>query len=417
MVTFQSFETFNERTRSRLPNRPNHSSSAFLITTMSSMADISAGVKVEVEEKVTPVKAESEEQKPVLEEPKTASGADEKKPLSTKTEVLSNEQIALSGEREAFEGEKAALSEEKKAFEVVKAAFEAEKAAFTVEKASRSCRQTVDYGVQTEKVEVASPLPKRKVEPASDLDQPIAKRQRVIEDLLAAELAAQSSVDVSATLSRDSLSQTWSQHALPGSDSAFEIPLPSPAVKRRTAPGTDAATTNAVADVPATRADVDLIADDNAEDDNEYSGPTRIPMRVDKKLHTPAQSDALCQYIFVNVAGRRRYFASLSKEVQARVLKDVRRFYLKGDKGNPKRISILEVTSKSVGKAMCAGCRAHGNTTSVTATGPACDICQAANRMSIRAAGDGSADPELVALPDEKRAGLGPDDIGYYVAS
>ncbi|KAK5685522.1 hypothetical protein LTS10_003601 [Elasticomyces elasticus] len=338
------------------------------------MADTSSGVKVEVDEKVTLVKAENEEQKLVLEEEKTASGVDEKKPLSTKTEVLSDEQIALSGEIEAFEGQKVALSEEKKAFEVVKAAFEAEKAAFMAEKTSQSRRQTVDCGVQTGKVEVVSPLPKRK----ADLDQPIAKRQRVIEDLLAAELTTQSSVDVRATLSRDSLSQTWSQHALPGSDSAFEIPLPSPAVKRRTAPGTDAATSNAVADVPATRADVDLTGDDTAEDDSEYSGPTRIPMRVDKKLHTPAQSDALCQYIFVTVAGRRRYFASLFKEVQARVLMDVRRFYLKGDKGIPKRISILEVTSKSVG--------------------------------------DGSADPELVPLPEEKRAGLGPDVVAYYVA-
>ncbi|KAK3657846.1 hypothetical protein LTR56_002228 [Elasticomyces elasticus] len=378
------------------------------------MADISAGVKVEVDEKVTPVKAENEEQKAVLEEQKTASGADEKKPLSTKTEVLSDEQIVLSGEREAIEGERMALSEEKKAFEIVKAAFEVEKAAFTAERASQSRRQTVDCGVQTEEVEVTSPLPKRKVEPASDLDQPIAKRQRVIEDLLAAELATQSSVDMRATLSRDSLSRAWSQHALPGPSAAtFEMPPPSPAVKLSVA---DIATPNLAANIPAApRADMD-VTEEEGEDD-EYSGPSRVPRRVDRKLHTPTQSNALCQFVFVNVAGRRRYFAALSQEVQARVLKDVRSFYLKGDKATPKRYHILELTSPSANKTICAGCRAHGNTTSMTATGPACGICQSAKRVSVRVAGDGSADPELVALPDEKRAGLGPDDLGYYVVS
>ncbi|KAK5735178.1 hypothetical protein LTR17_008344 [Elasticomyces elasticus] len=360
-------------------------------------------------EVVTLVKVEDEEQKPVLEKQETAPEVDEKEALSSKPHALADEQTALSDEEEAVEHGEVALSEEKKAFGVVKAAFEAEKAAFMAEKASQASRQTADCATQTDEMEVKSSLLKRMVEPHLEaLDERHAKRQQVIDDLLAAELDNEAggmrSPVPDSRLGTD-LGYSWSQVAehTQEPDYAFELPLPSPAVVKGPVSASSSAT-----GIPAAPVEVDP----TANDDN-YTGRSRIPARANRKRLSEPDCRVLCQFIFVEVARRRRYFAALSKEVQDRILKDVYGFYRKGNRV----LKILETPFQdaSTKKIYCAGCRAQSLMWDLTAEGPACGRCQAAKRVSIRVTGDGSTDPELVALPEEQQAGLGPDDVGYYV--
>ncbi|KAK3640324.1 hypothetical protein LTR56_011922 [Elasticomyces elasticus] len=366
---------------------------------------------LEVNDKVTLVKAEDEEQKPVLEKQETASEAEKKEALTSKPRALSDEQTVLSDEEEAVEYGEVALSEEKKAFEVVKAAFEAEKAAFMTEKSLRAPRQTADCATKTDEVEVKVLLPKRKAELTLEaMDEPNAKRQRLINDILAAELekgaSSKRSTSPEHRLGCD-LGYTWSQVAqhVREPDSAYELPLPGYVGVQRPEP-----TPSPASDVPAAQvpAGADLTKDD------EYTGQTRIPARNRKRLSRSEISE-LCQFIFVKVAGRRRYFTALSKEVQDRILQDVYAFYRKSNFKGFLRILESPLQSASTKKVHCAGCRAHALMLDVKIKGPACGRCQAGKRLSIRVTDDGSADPELVPLPEEKRAGLGPEDLGYYV--
>ncbi|KAK4961999.1 hypothetical protein LTR10_002493 [Elasticomyces elasticus] len=385
---------------------------------MSSMTDTSRAVEdetvgaldLEVNEKVMLVKAEDEEQKPVLGKQETPPETDEKEALASKPHALSNKQTALSDEEEAIDYGEIALSEEKKAFEVVKAAFEAEKAAFMAERALRAPRQTADCATQTEKVEVKVSIPKRKAELTLEtMDEPSAKRQRLIDEILAAELEKGASSKRFPSPEHEvgcDLGYTWSQVAqhVREPDSAFELPLPSYVGVERTGTAPSPAS-----DVPAAQAPAGA---DRTEDDD-YTGQTRIPARNRKRL-TRSEISELCQFIFVKVAGRRRYFITLSKEVQDRILQDVYAFYRKSNKNF---LKILEspLQSASNKRVYCAGCRANALIGDIKIEGPACGRCQAGKRLSIRVTDDGSADPELVPLPEEKRAGLGPEDLGYYV--
>ncbi|KAK5727521.1 hypothetical protein LTR15_003420 [Elasticomyces elasticus] len=186
------------------------------------------------------------------------------------------------------------------------------------------------------------------------MDEPGSKRQRLINDILAAELekgaSSKRSTSPEHRLGCD-LGHTWSQVAqhVREPDSAYEIPLPGYVGVER-----PVTTPSPASDIPAAQvpAGADLTEDDD------YIGQTRIPARNRKRLSRSEISE-LCQFIFVKVAGRRRYFTALSKEVQDRILQDVYAFYRKSNFKGFLRILESPLQSASTKKVHCAGCRAY----------------------------------------------------------